>query len=324
MAESSTEEEQNTDVSESTADSSPANDQGGSMLDAVLTAIEPKDKETSPSSAPVAEGSTDPQKAADGQKPEADADPDLSESEIDRLHHKTRKQVQKLLGQRKDLEYSVSTLRPKAEQYDAIAEHIRKTGLDSSDLDNLFEIGTLMKKGDLFAARDKLMPFVQAILEATGGVLPKDIEDARKAGQLSDQHAKELAEARSRNVLNQHQNAYRQQADTSEASRQFMGHVVSAVNDWEQVKRRSDPDWSLKAPEIRQALELAIFKGAQPRTVQDAIRMSEDALAAVEIKLKQFRPQPRAVRSISGMPQASTPAGAPKSMLDAIMQSLDR
>jgi hypothetical protein len=320
MAESSTELEQNTDVSESVAESSPA-EQGGSMLDAVLSAIKPEDAETSPSSAPVAEGSTDTQ--PDGAKSPA-ADPDLSEAEINSLHHKTKKQVQKLLSQRRDLEYNVSTLRPKAEQYDAIAEHIRKTGLNSSDLDNLFEIGTLMKKGDLFAAREKLMPFVQAIMEATGGVLPPDIEAARREGKLSDQHARELAEARSRNALNQHQNAYRQQADTQEGARQFLGHVVNAVNDWESVKRRSDPDWALKAPEIKEQLEHAIkVRGIEPRTVQDAIKMAEDALAVVMQRRAQYRQPPRAIRSISGVPQASITAGPPKSMLDAMMQSLE-
>lgn len=325
MAESLTDKDENLeDVSESVAESSPA-EQGGSMLDAVLSAIEPKDTEKSLDSAPDTTKATGAQ-STDGQAPKdtAASDSDLSEAEIAVLHHKTRKQIHKLIGQRKDLESSVSALRPKADQYDQIASHIRKTGLNSVDLDNTFEIATLIKKGDLFAARDKLMPIVQAILEATGGVLPKDIEQARAAGHLSDQHARELAEARSRNVLNQHQNGVQREADAQEGARQFLGGVVSAVNDWEQVKRSKDPDWGLKAPEIKQALELAIFKGAQPRTTQDAIRMAEDALVMVEAKLKQFRPQPRAIRSISGMPQVSTAAGAPKSMLEAVMQSLDR
>jgi hypothetical protein len=324
MADPSTDQDLDTDVSESIADSSPA-EQGGSMLDAVIAAIEPKDKETSPDSAPSPDGPTGAQSADGAKVPGAeDIDSDLSEVEIDRLHHKTKKQVQKLLGQRKDLESSVSALRPKADQYDAIASHIRTTGLNSSDLDNLFEIGTLMKKGDLFAARDKLMPFVQAILEATGGVLPKDLETAVAAKELSPQHARELAEARSRVALNQYQGGVREQMDSQRDFHQFTGSVVGAVNDWEAGKRRSDPDWGLKAPEIKAALELAIFKGTQPRTVQDAVKMAEDALAGVEAKFRQFRPQPRAVRSISGMPQASTATGPPKSMLEAVMQSLDR
>jgi hypothetical protein len=328
MDESSTDQDLETDVSESVAESSPA-EQGGSMLDAVIAAIEPKDKETSPSSAPDSTKATDTQ-STDGSTPEevkpkvTDPDPDMSEAEINSLHHKTKKQIQKLIGQRKDLESSVSALRPKADQYDQIASHIRTTGLNSADLDNLFEIGTLMKKGDLFAARDKLLPYVQQILEATGGVLPKDLEAAVEAKELSLQHARELAEARSRNILNQHQNGVRQQSDAQEGHRQFLGGVVSAVNDWEQGKRRSDPDWSLKAPEIKAALELAIFKGARPNSVQEAVKMAEDALVTVDAKLKQFRPQPRAVRSISGMPQASTATGPPKSMLEAVMQSLDR
>lgn len=305
------------------AESSPA-DKGGSMLDAVLSAIEPKDNEKSPSSAPDSETNTGAQ-SIDAPKGDKAGDPDaddLSESEIDRLHHKTKKQVQKLIGQRKDLESHVSMLRPKAEQYDTIVSHIRETGLDSADLDNLFEIGTLMKKGDLFAARDKLMPFVQAILEATGGVLPDDLEEARAAGQLSEQHARELAEMRSRNVLNQHQNGVRQLADAQNVSRQVIGGMVGAVNDWEQIKRRSDPDWGLKAPEIEAGLELAMRRGAQPRTVQEAVQMAENELAKVEAKLKRFRPQLKSVRPISGGSQASAVAGSPKSMRDAVMQSL--
>lgn len=319
----STEGAQAPDVQDvNTTDSSSA-DQSGSMLDAVMAAIDP-DKEKSLISAPDSAKAAEPQSTEGAKAPKA-GDPDLedlTQVEIDKLHHKTRKQINKLIGQRKDLENHVSLLRPKAEQLDQITDQIQRTGLDGADLNNLLEIGSLMKKGDLFAARDKLMPYVQAIVEATGGVLPKDLEDAIKAGQLSEQHARELAEARSRTVLNQHQSTVQEQERGQVAAHQFLGQVVNSVNEWEQGKRRSDPDWSLKAPEIRAALELAILKGAQPKSPQEAIQMAEKALIEVDAKLKQFRPPPRAVHSVSGSPQASRAAVEPKSMLEAISKSL--
>lgn len=306
------------------AESSSA-EQGGSMLDAVLAAIEPENKEKSPGSAPVSEQadaqSTDTPK---GEAADSDIDHLWSDDEKARLHHKTKERIEKLISRAKDAEHYNSTLRPKAEQYDAIASHLQQTGLSSSDLDNTIEIATLIKKGDLFTARDKIMPIVQVILEATGGVLPRDLEEEVKAGTLSAQRAQELAEARSRNVLNTHQNGVRQQMDAQENANRFVRDVMVTVNDWEKVKQRSDPDWGLKAPEIRAGLELAILKGVHPKSVQEAVKMAENELGKVEAKMRQFRPQPKPVRSISGTPQASTAADQPKSLRDAVMQSLDR
>jgi hypothetical protein len=292
------------------------------MLDAVMSALEPK--EPSPSSAPDSAKAADAQTVDSAQAPKADgSDPDdLSEDEISRLHHKTRKQINKLIGRVKDFENHVSTLRPKAEQFDAITDRIRQTGLDGADLNNLFEIGSLMKKGDLFAARDKLMPYVEAIMKATGGVLPQDLEAEVRAGQISEQRARELAEMRSRSHLTQSQMQQGEQQRAQEASQQFLGNVVNSVNSWEEAKRRSDPDWSLKAPEVKAALELAILKGAKPQSTQQAIQMAETALKEVEAKLSRFRPAPKPVRHVFGSPQGKEAASAPKSMLDAVMQAV--
>jgi hypothetical protein len=321
-------EDQVTDAGESegvkdvdAAESSGA-EQGGTMLDAVTAALD-KGKEPSPGSESGSARDAAPQ-SIDGEKPKSgEIDPDhMSDDEIAKLHHKTTKHIKKLVSQLKDVESHVSTLRPKAEQFDLITERIRQTGLEGPDLNNLFEIGALMKRGDLFAARDKIMPYVEAIAKATGTVLPPDLEQAQKAGQISAQHASELAEMRSRSALTQNQMQMREQQYGQETARQFLGQVVNSVNDWEAAKKRTDPDWSLKAPEVQAAIELAILKGQQPRTVQDAVKMAENALAGVDARFKQYRPQPKAVRNVSGSPQASTAAGAPKSMLEAVLQSL--
>ena len=328
MSESSTENElpegQTVEGSDANADSSPA--QGESYLDAVLGAL--KDKGESPASAQVAEKA--PEAQAEPEKSgEAKPDPDeLTPDELKRLPQKTQKRIQDLLGERKTLTAELEPLKVAKQRLDNITEQFRSTGLDGKDIDTVLEIGTLLKRGDLFAAREKLAPIWEVIQRATGSVIPADIADAHKAGQISEQHARELAEARARaqseQQLRQSQVAEQQRAAERQQAEQFQATVVKTVNDWEAGKRQRDPDCNLKAPQVRQQIKLELLDPnvAKPQSAQEAVQMAEKALATVDAMLRQFRPAPRAVQHVSGSPSGPRSVAAPKTHHDVVFDLL--
>ena len=327
MSESSTEgelpEDQTVEGKDVSAESSPA--EGESYLDAVLGALK-KDKEESPASAPVAEKA--PEAQADPEKSgEAKPDPDeLTPDELKRLPQKTQKRIQDLLGERKALTAELEPLKTAKQRLDAITDQFRSTGLDGKDIDAVLEIGTLLKRGDLFAAKAKLAPIMEVIERATGGVIPADIVEAHKAGQISEQHARELAQARARALseqqLRESREVEQQQAAERQQAEHFQASVIKTVNDWEAGKRQRDPDWNLKAPQVRQQIKLELLEGARPQSTQEAVAMAEKALATVDATLRQFRPAPKAVQHVFGSPSGPRSVSAPKSHHDVVFDLL--
>jgi hypothetical protein len=291
------------------------------MLDAVTAALDKTD-EGSPPSDPVkvvaseTKAETDPTKVA--------TETDLTPEELARLPAKTKKRIQDLLVQRSDVEGKLKALEPKAAQYDVIVKQIRDTGLDQADLNVGFELMTLLKKGDLFGAREKLAPIWAQVSRLTGGVIPQDLNEEIAAGKLTEARARELATARAAAELgNSRQQMAAREAEAS-AARDLNVNVVGTVNAWEKSKAALDPDWKLKAPEIMRSLKLSLLEGARPKNAQEAVAMAEKALEEVNTRLRSYRPAPRAIKAVVsgvGASSRSNPA-EPRNMLDLVRSTL--
>jgi len=292
------------------------------MLDVVKAALDAP-KEESPPSDPVKTVASETKAPIEPTKVEAEAD--LTPEELARLPAKTKKRIQDLLGQRGESEARVKALEPKAAQYDLITKSIRDTGLDQADLNVGFELMTLLKKGDVFAARAKLEPIWDQVNRMTGGHLPADLNEEVAAGKLAAERASELAVARAAAEVGV--NRQRMAASEAEAreAQALNSTVVDTVNAWGQKKAALDPDWKLKLPEVTNALKLALLEGNRPKNAAEAVKMAETALEEVNARFRAYRPAPRAIKAVVGATGASkgssNPAG-PKSMLDVVNAAL--
>lgn len=289
------------------------------MLDAVQAALEgdtgKEDAATSNPDKALAQAPKPAAEKAEGDKTEAD----LSDEDLKRLSQGVQKRIRSLVSERKKLEGEISTFKPKAEQLDTITNQIRQTGLDQSDLAVTFDIATALKRGDLFGARKLLAPIYEQVMRATGGVLPDDLRQEVQGGAMPAHRAQELAVARAAAQQAAFQGKQAQERQAAESAQQLTASFVNSVDTWAEAKAASDPDWALKVPEIKDALQLAILQGTKPKNASEAVQMAEKALGAVNERRRQYRPAPRAVRAVvSGGGASPRNTASPKSYLDVI------
>lgn len=306
------------------SDSSPT--KAVSMIDAVQAALEPK--EASPTSP-----NPDPAAQADPDAPKADGEisDDLSEEELKALSWKAQQRFKKLASTLKARDGEVATFKTKADEYDKIVGSITKAGLDNREVDELIEIGSLLKSNPA-AALARLAPIVNVLQEVAGEILPPELQEEVRLGYITEARARELHKAKVNANHTQRtaekQAAERKAADEAAEAQKLIDTSVSAVEAWEKQQASADPDWHLKRKEVAEQVELAIVREAQKRNApwfpnsEESVKLSKEALKTVNERLARFRPKPAQILPphTPGASPRSKPA--PKTILDAINNAL--
>ena len=293
----------------------------GTMLDAVQAALEPK--EASPASKePGQADNADPDaKAAEGD--EAD---ELSAEELKALSWKTQQRFKSLSSNVKAAREEAQALKPKAEEYDRMVGAIQRAGIDNRELDELVEVGGLLKSNPR-AAYDKMVPIMRALENVIGEVLPADLQERVRLGYITEEDARTLVRSQAEARLATHRadtQTATQKAEQEATQREtLVKSSISAVEHWDKQQSVKDPDWHLKRREVAEQVELAITREANKRsapyfpTAEEAVKLSTDALKTVNERMKRFAPRPTEIRSQApGTSTRSKPA--PKTMLEAI------
>lgn len=305
-------------------ESSPAT--AGTMLDAVQAALEPKVASPAPQEPGQADKANPDEKPAEGEA----TDEELSAEELKALSWKTQQRFKKLTTTVKAKDAEVLALKPKAEEFDRMVGAIQRAGIDTRELDELVEVGGMLKSNPR-AAYEKIMPIVRALENVIGEVLPADLQERVRLGYISEEDARELNRSRAGERLATHrsqQTEAQQKAEQESRERQtLIDSSIQAAERWDAQQSTKDPDWHLKRKEVAEQVELAIVREANKRgqpyfpTADEAVKLANDALKTVEDRLKRFKTKPAEIRPTT--PSASTRSKpAPKSTLEAINNAL--
>lgn len=322
-----------------TAGSPDADDKGAkerrTLLDAVRSAVEKPKKdgeagEGSPDSeskdgsdksgaaADAKDGNKDPKKAKDGQ-----SDKDLP------FHNHPRWQ---------EMKRERDGYKDRADQYDKITTFCRDHGVSGAEAAEAITIMAAIKT-DPRRALEALAPVVDQLRTALGETLPADLKGEVESGAISEDRAKELARARADKALadkraegasKRADEVSTRERETAEASRraETAKACEAAVNAEEDKTRKTDLAYATKQPFIRSRMRELIAEAqaaGQPITTEKAVEIYRDALKHVTDNLKGLvRSQRPAVRHVpSGNSSPSSAASAPKTMFDAVKQSLN-
>lgn len=307
-----------------TPDSSPA--PAGTMLDAVQAALEPKGASPAPKEPGPADEADPDKKPAEG---EADAE-ELAADELKALSWKAQQRFKSLASRVKAKDSELSDLKPKAEGYDRMVGAIKRAGLDSPEVDELVELGGMLKQNPR-AAYDKLLPIVRALEGVIGEVLSPQLQEQVRLGYITEEHARELQRSRAGERLStdrakQLETSQREQREHQERETQINASI-SAAEGWDKQQAAKDPDWHLKRTDVAEQVELAIVREANKQgkpyfpTAAEAVKLAGDALKEVNTRFARFKSPPREIRpSTSGASTRSKPAA--KTTLDAINNAL--
>jgi hypothetical protein len=292
----------------------------GTMLDAVTAALKPKEA-SPPSQEPGSEAQADPDaKPAEGESEELSAD------ELKALSWKTQQRFKTLGSKLKAKDGEIAELKPKAEEYDKIVGSITKAGLDNREVDELVEIGGLMKRNPQ-AALAKILPVVEALQNVIGEILSPELQERVRLGYLTEADARALQRSHATAQLATKRaddvEAQRQADAERDAQQKLVTSSIEAVERWDKQQADKDPDWHLKRKEVAELVELAINREAQKRrapyfpTADEAVKLSADALKTVTERMKRFAPKPNEIRTVTpGASPRSKPQ--PKTILEAV------
>jgi len=310
----------------SPAESSPAEtpDTGEpkSMVEAVHSALTPADADEAP---PTSKPDQDPTKADPTPAKTGDqtvAADELSEAERSQLKGRTKKSFERLTTRVGELGQQNEALQARVAEYDRVVDYIRGTKLKPEEIDTVFDIATTMKSGNPAEALRKLTPIVQQLQRQAGVVLPQDLTDQVSQGYLTEQHARELAMARSEaahaRAREQFAAEERANAERQAGYQSHMNTLKTTADEWERQKAGSDLDWSKKAERIHDLAKLEVLQKGPPKSAQQAVEMFNGIYERVTKEIRSFMPKPTAVRAMNGGASSTRSVSEPKSMLEAI------
>jgi hypothetical protein len=309
------------------ADSSPAEGVENTYLEAINKVFDKEGAEESPASE-KGEGKPSPSPIKDVKA--EDADP--SEDELKRYPPNSQKRIRQLLSQRDDIkerfEAEKSALTPKAEHLDRITGYMQAHNIEPQEFDNTLEITRMFKAGQFEELLPILTPIYLEVAKRAGKVLPSDLREEVRLGHMPEARARELHEARTRSenltARQEEERTRNEQRNQGEQIRRIVHAAATTADEWAKAKGTSDPDWSLKQEDVAAEVERIVLKDPTryPKSREQVVALSEEALKTVEGRIKRFAPRPTERRVPRSQPPSPRSAAAPKSYMEAVDMAL--
>lgn len=297
-------------------------DSGGpkTLLDAALKALAPADDaETTAAAEPAGDDGAKPD---DTQAPETDTASGDAQDDVPRLSDAVFKALpQEARRAFNQLRTQIKTLRPDATRGAALSRYMQESGISPEEFVALQDAGALLKR-DPAAARKILAEKLAEIDRVLGNTLPDDLQQEVEGGYITEERARELAQARARAARAEDTVV----ADRRQAIQQVIERDVTA---WETEMRRVDPDFERKLPDIRDRIDLALRKRVAEknylRSGAEAVQIAQDALKAVNALVASFTAPKADTRRVPSS-AASAPAtrAQPRTIYEAAEQGLAR
>lgn len=300
------------------------------LLDAVLKAVEPAnqtdaEKKSADEEAPASQAESEV-KAEDAQEDADDASDD-DEQAPPELPASARKRINKLARQRRELREEVAALRAPAEIGQQLQQYAEANRLSSQDVVFALDLASMVSRGDYKAFYETISPLVRHAQEVTGVVLPQDLQQMVDQGHMSPQAAREFANTRFERANYEIQAREMQQHQQVQAVSRVKDDVQRSVSVFEQRLMASDPDYKAKAETVRRTAQAMLFeRGGKIGSVEEAIAITQQAYDEVNRQFRRMQPTLRPTAPTPGVSNPQTPAArtAPKSLMEAAMQGLER
>lgn len=287
------------------AESSPAtgDNDDSHLLNVVRDAI-PEGRESKEASPADVEGNG---READDKQPKPQDDENYSDVPFNK--HPRFRQV---LGRLRAAEQDAGNFRN-------IQAFISDQGLNNEEVADGMIIMGLMKH-DPVEAWKRLKPTIQNLLAAAGEILPPDLQEMVKAGNMDPAAALEVSRARAGVQASRVQQSFAQQRQ-DRAQQAAAGQALQAsANDWEAQRRQRDPNFDGKMVPLQKEILFLQQTEGRPNTPQGVREQLEKAYKAVNESFRQApqAPRKRELKPVGGGQVAGNQRPAQMSTLDIV------
>lgn len=301
------------------------------LLDAVLKVTKATPEDAPDGSKPPS-GEPEPQGSKDGEKAEKKADEaedDASEDDDEKVAQEanpvTRKKINKLLRQRRELRNEVEQLRPTARIGHELETFSHTNDLSGEDVIVCLQMAAAIRRGDYEDFYRTVSPYVRKAQEYLGVVLPPDLHQRVEQGHMTIEAAKEFARTRfdSERAQAKALDAEDRQAQSSVVTMQR--DIQRSVSALEARFAASDPDYKAKADQVRRVAQAILFeRGGKINSVQEALVITKDAYVEVTKSMRSRQPPPRPTAPVpNGHGQSPSARQAPRTLMEAATLALE-
>jgi len=293
---------------EESADSSSATDDSGEvdLLSVVRDAVRPEQTEEEPDAASSAEGEEDGEQTGEA---EVEQD-DENYSDVPFNKHP---RFRKLLAER-------NSFKADAERYQNIQGFLDNSGLDNQEAADGMVIMALAKTNPA-EAWNRIKPWVQKLLVASGEVLPDDLTQRVKQGEITRDAALELSRMRAGQSSTQAQRELEARQRQQLETRNLQNGIVQTVSEWETQRRQRDPNFNTKMDSLQREVAYIQSQEGKPQTIADVRKQLDRAYKAVNERLAAPAPAAPAKKAINPIRGGQVAGGAqpkPESTLDIV------
>jgi hypothetical protein len=313
-----------------TPPSEPGKSAKETVLDAVLKVI-PADTTTdalaeakaAPDAPPPEEGATEAEPDDDDEtEPPAEASTPVIRKKIQKLLKKYHNQKKEFQAATQELE----AIRPKAAIGAQMETFARENDLSGSDVANLMQIGSFVRKGDYKSFYEAVAPIVRRAQEYLGLALPAQVRDAVQKGQVSEAMARELVRTQMDKQLTERTLATTQQRAAEQNLQTSQDYVLRSVNAVEAQFAAKDPDYKAKSASVlRTAQAMLHERGGTINNAEEAVAIVKAAYDEVNATVRRLQPGVRATPPRpNGNGQQRSARPEPGSPYEAALAGLER
>lgn len=334
--------------SEATTTASPAETDGASSSDAAVDAKdertvadhirdeflkkygdpdEPEEAEADTEDTPedTAEKAEEPAKAETPKdKPEENISDDgddefrLSDKEFKALPEGARKRIGHLNARAKKAEREVEEVRGRVEAVEKDASSLqtlrsfaKENHFEPDDVSLAFQLMADLRNGRYSDFLQRATPIFQQAQILSGQSLPEDLQQSVDDGYLTEEHAKELAQARAQKAEAETR-AKRAEGEVTQTrqadqARTRATEIISATQAREAELMKSDADYARLEPTIQRIMQ-SFLQYSIPQSKEDAVAMVNEAYQAAK-EMAPAKAAPKDTHPSPGSTQTSTPRG---------------
>lgn len=212
-----------------------------------------------------------------------------------------------------------------ATRYRNVQNFMDQNGLAAEEAADLLIIGGLMKTNPVEAWR-RMKPAIQRLLVAAGEVLPDDLRQRVQAGNLTQDGALEVSRARAAQESMQVTRSFEEWRRQRDEQQRVGSDVQMAAFDWEDDRRRKDPNFEAKLPSLmKEVAYLQRVEGipGHPAGVRDQLQRAYKAVAPVAAPAAQ-RVQRKPITPIRGGEVAGGAKPEIRSTMDIVREVVSR
>jgi hypothetical protein len=199
-----------------------------------------------------------------------------------------------------------------------LEQEAQAAGMTQEQVGNWMNMPVLLNQNPEKALQ-MLQDFVSQVQRQTGATLPDDLREKVEKGYVDQETAERLARAEAQANRERSRAEQSVERQTQETLRLKAESIRTAVNQFDQSLRESDPDYAAKEAYLRDRVHaMRAELGRPPESPEEAVAIVKEAHKQVTERLQALRPQRKPARTISSRGGSKPATPNPANMLEAI------